>query len=56
MAYDLSRSDLGPGQLLLLLAVADALERRHRFLNFLQNFAYYKHRWGAESIAVTTVS
>jgi len=55
MAYDLSRSDLGPGQLLLLLAVADALERRHRFLNFLQNFAYYKHRWGAESIAVTNV-
>ena len=52
MAYDRSRADLGPGQLLLLLAVGEAIKRGHRFLNFMQNFAYYKHRWLAESIQV----
>jgi Acetyltransferase (GNAT) domain len=52
MAYDESRADLGPGQLLLLLAVGEAIRRGARFLNFMQNFAYYKHRWGAELIPV----
>ena len=55
MAYDRTHADLGPGQMLLLLAVGEALARRDRFLNFLQNFAYYKHRWGAEPIDVVNV-
>jgi Acetyltransferase (GNAT) domain len=55
MAYDESRADLGPGQLLLLLAVGEAIRRGDKFLNFMQNFAYYKHRWGAESIPVVNV-
>src|SRR5438094_963951 len=55
MAYDKSRAELGPGQMLLLTAVGEALGRGDRFLNFLQNFAYYKHRWGAELIDVANV-
>lgn len=55
MAYDRTRAELGPGQMLLLLAVGEALARGDSFLNFLQNFAYYKHRWGAELIDVVNV-
>jgi hypothetical protein len=55
MAYDESRADLGPGQLLLLLAVGEAIRKGDKFLNFMQNFAYYKHRWGAELIPVVNV-
>ncbi len=55
MAYDRTRADLGPGQMLLLLAVGEALGRRDSFLNFLQNFAYYKHRWGAQLIDVVNL-
>jgi hypothetical protein len=55
MAYDESRAELGPGQLLLLVAMGEAIRRGDRFLNYLQNFAYYKHRWGAESIPVVNV-
>lgn len=55
MAYDESRADLGPGQLLLLLAMGEAIRRGDRFLSYLQNFAYYKHRWGATPIPVVNV-
>ena len=55
MAYDQSKADLGPGQLLLLLAVGRAIEKNHTHLSFMQNFAYYKHRWGAEAIEVANV-
>jgi Acetyltransferase (GNAT) domain len=55
MAYDQSLAELGPGQLLLLLAVGVAIEKSHRHLNFMQNFAYYKHRWAAEPIHVVNV-
>ena len=55
MAYDQSRAALGPGQLLLLLAVGQAIEKGHRHLNFMQNFAYFKHRWAAEPINVVNV-
>lgn len=55
MAYDESRADLGPGQLLLLVAMGEAIRRGDLFLSYLQNFAYYKHRWGAESIPVVNV-
>ena len=55
MAYDQSLAQLGPGQLLLLLAVGMAIEKSHRHLNFMQNFAYYKHRWAAEPVPVVNV-
>ncbi|HEY1724750.1 MAG TPA: GNAT family N-acetyltransferase, partial [Steroidobacteraceae bacterium] len=55
MAYDQSRADLGPGQLLLILAAGEAIGRGDGFLNFLQNFAYYKHRWNAEPIEAISV-
>jgi CelD/BcsL family acetyltransferase involved in cellulose biosynthesis len=55
MSYDQTHATLGPGQLLLLLATGEALARRDGFLNFLQNFAYYKHRWGAAEIEVVNV-
>ena len=55
MAYDPSRADLGPGQLLLLLAVGRAIDKGHRHLSFMQNFSYYKHRWAAEPIDVVNV-
>jgi hypothetical protein len=55
MAYDAARASLGPGQLLLLLAVGEAIKRGNRFLNLLQMFAYYKHRWKAEPIEVVNV-
>jgi hypothetical protein len=55
MAYDRTRAELGPGQLLLLVAMGEAIGRGDRFLNYLQNFAYYKHRWGAKSIPVANV-
>jgi CelD/BcsL family acetyltransferase involved in cellulose biosynthesis len=55
MAYDQSLADLGSGQLLLLLAVGMAIEKSHRYLNFMQKFAYYKHRWAAEPIHVVNV-
>jgi hypothetical protein len=55
MAYDDARANLGPGQVLLLLAVAEGIRRGNRFLNLLQMFAYYKHRWKAEPIEVVNV-
>ena len=55
MAYDQSRAELGPGQLLLLLAVGEAIRRGDQHLNFMQNFAYYKHRWKAEPIEAISV-
>jgi hypothetical protein len=55
MAYDAARASLGPGQVLLLLAVAEGIRRGNRFLNLLQMFAYYKHRWKAEPIEVVNV-
>ena len=54
-AYDQSRADLGPGQLLLLLAVGRAIDKGHKNLSFMQNFAYFKHRWAAEPIEVVNV-
>ncbi len=55
MAYDDARANLGPGQVLLLLAVAEGIRRGNRFLNLLQMFAYYKHRWKAEPLEVVNV-
>jgi Acetyltransferase (GNAT) domain len=55
MAYDRSHSKLGPGQLLFLLAMGQAIDQSHRHLNFMQNFDHYKHRWGATPINCTDV-
>ena len=55
MAYDRTRADLGAGNLLVLLAVTEALRRGDCQLNFMQNFAYYKHRWGADPVNVVSV-
>lgn len=55
MAYDQSQAELGPGQLLLLVAVGEAIGRGDRHLNFMQNFSYYKHRWKAETIEAVSV-
>ena len=55
MAYDQSQAELGPGQLLLLLAVGEAIRRGDRHLNFMQNFSYYKHRWKAAAIDAVSV-
>jgi Acetyltransferase (GNAT) domain len=55
MAYDQSRADLGPGQLLLLLSMSEAIARGDGFLNFLHGFSYYKHRWAAVPIDVVNV-
>jgi Acetyltransferase (GNAT) domain len=55
MSYDQSRAELGPGQLLLLLSVGRAIEGGHRHLGLMQNFDYFKHRWGADAIDVVNV-
>lgn len=55
MAYDREYGSLGPGQLLLLIAAGEAMGRGDKVLNFLQNFAYFKHRWNAEAIEVVNV-
>jgi CelD/BcsL family acetyltransferase involved in cellulose biosynthesis len=55
MAFDESRRDLGPGQLLLLLAIADAIRRGSRSVNFLQMQGYFKHRWLADDLPVVNV-
>ena len=55
MSYYQAHTALGPGQLLLLLATGEALARGDGFLNFLHNFAYFKHRWGASEIEVVNV-
>lgn len=46
-AYDEAYRDLSPGNVLLLMAVMEAIERRYRSLNLLGNYAYYKARWRA---------
>jgi hypothetical protein len=56
MAYDQSHADLGPAQLLLLLAVGHAIESNRSHLSFMQNFSYFKHRWGAQPIEVSNVA
>jgi CelD/BcsL family acetyltransferase involved in cellulose biosynthesis len=56
MAYDQSRAELGPAQLLLLLAVKRAIEDRRGHLSFMQNFSHFKHRWGAQPIEVSNVT
>jgi hypothetical protein len=55
MAFDESFDALGPGQLLLLLAVMDGLEKRCKSLNFFQMHGYFKRRWLADELPVANV-
>lgn len=55
MAYDTSFSDLGPGILLNLLLVHDAIQQQQKFANLLNGFAEYKRRWKAEVIPLKRV-
>jgi hypothetical protein len=55
MAFDESLNEVGPGQLLLLLAVMDGLNKRCRSLNFFQLHGYFKRRWLADEIPVVNV-
>ncbi len=55
MAFDESYAHLGPGQLLLLLTMGDAIARRQRSVNFFQLHGYFKKRWLADEIAVVNV-
>jgi hypothetical protein len=55
MAFDEHYAHLGPGQLLLLLTIGDAISRRCRSVNFFQLHGYFKKRWLADEIAVVNV-
>jgi Acetyltransferase (GNAT) domain len=55
MAFDESLNELGPGQLLLLLAVMDGLTKHCRSLNFFQLHGYFKKRWLADELPVVNV-
>jgi hypothetical protein len=50
MAYDDAWAERGPGQMLLLFSMHEAIERRARSYNLLTSFAYYKARWGAHIV------
>ncbi len=45
--YDEAFGTLGPGNLLKVLTVGDAIEAGAPSMNLLGDFAYYKARWGA---------
>jgi hypothetical protein len=53
--FDEASGDLAPGNLLWALTVGDAIERGHRSMNLLGDFAYYKARWGARIVPTRTV-
>ncbi len=55
MAFDISHEELGPGQLLLLLATNDAIATGATRFHFFQQHGYYKHRWLAEEQPVANV-
>ncbi len=54
MAYDEHHRDLGAGQLLLLLAMSEAIAAGAESLGYLQHFAYFKKRWLAEEVEVVS--
>jgi hypothetical protein len=47
IAFDERFEGLGPGHLLMLLAIGNAMARRLTAVNLLGFFGYYKGRWGA---------
>lgn len=55
MAFDESLNELGPGQLLLLLAGMDAIAKGCVSLNFFQLHGYFKKRWLADELPVVNL-
>ena len=53
-AYDDRHRDLGAGQVLLLLAMSEAIAAGADTLGYLQHFAYFKKRWLAEEVDVVS--
>jgi len=53
--YDDAFGALGPGNLLKVLTVGDAIEGGAPAMNLLGDFAYYKARWGAEVAPTRTL-
>ncbi len=54
MAFDEDHADLGSGQLLLVLAMREAIAAGAMSIGYLQHFAYFKTRWLAEETAVVS--
>ena len=54
-AYDSRFTSAGPGSIMLLLAVRQAIEQGCDSLNMLAGFAYYKTRWLAEPAATRSI-
>ncbi|HEY7724399.1 MAG TPA: GNAT family N-acetyltransferase [Anaeromyxobacteraceae bacterium] len=55
IAFDEGFAALGPGNLLLLLVLRDAIAQGEREANLLNLHAYYKARWGAAVTATVDV-
>ncbi len=54
MAFAEDHAELGAGQLLLVLAMREAIAADVTSIGFLQHFAYFKTRWLAEETAVVS--
>ncbi len=54
MAFDEQHRELGAGQVLLVLAMAEAIRRGATSLGYLQHFAYFKKRWLAQETEVVS--
>ena len=54
MAFDAAYGSLGAGQLLLVLAMAEAIAQGTGSLGYLQHFSYFKTRWLAEETGVVS--
>ena len=55
MAFDQRYADLGPGQLLLLLTVGEAIHSGSKSLRFFQHHDYFKKRWLSEPTEAVNV-
>ena len=54
MSFDDQYSSLGAGQLLLLLAMSEAIHHGVVAIGFFQHFAYFKRRWLATDVPVVS--
>ena len=55
ISHDAAYDPLGPGNLLLLLSIEQAIEERCRAFNLLSGFSYYKERWLARTTPTHSV-
>ena len=55
IAFDEDCASMAPGNLLMLLAIGEAIGRGGAFVNLLGFFGYYKSRWGATATATRGV-